>query len=381
MGCFHSMYHYFLTILDDNSRFVWTFLMKHKSDTRTILTRYFNTICTQFSKKIKVLTCDNGPEFNLHDLFSAFGTVVQHSCVETPQQNARVERKHQHLLNVARSLLFQSHLPVTFWGDCILAASYLINRTPSSILPDNLSPFQVHFKKSPYYHLRVFGCLCFASTLSRNRDKFSPQASKCVFLGYPSGYKGYRVLDIDSNQELITRNVVFHENIFPFAHLQPSIFPTPPQHITDYNSLSPRISENNPLLPSSITITENKSITENNPTSIPTTDPPENNHHTRAGRITKTPNHLTDYICNSVSSTTPYPISSYFSLSHLAPNYLKYIVLMTAVFEPKSYSQAAKHVDWQLAMQEELAALAKTNTWEILPLPPGKIPNDCKWVC
>ncbi|XP_042051385.1 uncharacterized mitochondrial protein AtMg00810-like [Salvia splendens] len=53
---------------------------------------------------------------------------------------------------------------------------------------------------------------------------------------------------------------------------------------------------------------------------------------------------------------------------------------MTAVFEPKSYSQASSSPDWQQAMQEELSALKKTNTWRIMPLPPGKILIDCKWV-
>ncbi|WOG86415.1 hypothetical protein DCAR_0205619 [Daucus carota subsp. sativus] len=143
---------------------------------------------------------------------AALGVLHQKSCVYTPQQNSIVERKHRYLLHVARTLRLHAVLPIHFWGDALLNATYLINRTPTRVLQGNI-PFELLFNQLPLYsHLRIFGSLYFASILPKPPDKFGARAFKGVFL----------VLDISPRKGVITRHVQFFETIFLFKEIKSS---------------------------------------------------------------------------------------------------------------------------------------------------------------
>jgi hypothetical protein len=335
-------YSYFLTIVDDYSRYTWLCLLKNKSQTREKLIGFIKFIETQYNAKVKTIRSDNGVEFIMPAYYSSKGILHQRSCVETPQQNGRVERKHQHLLNVARALLFHSHLPKHFWCYAVIHATYLINRIPTPIL-HNQSPFEKLFNESSdLQHLKVFGSLTYSSTLMNQRTKLEPRGRKCIFLGYKQGVKGTILYDLNTKEIFLSRHVVHHDHILPYKPsgtttswhyhtdftIQPDLLVSQETSSTNMNSddsstVEPLTTihddspiESNPSLPHSAPANE----TDNPPTT--TSISPA----TRPVRAKHSPSYLKDYVCNhSLDSSTPsstgilYPLSDFHCLKALSP--------------------------------------------------------------
>jgi hypothetical protein len=211
---------YFLTIVDDFSRFTWLVLLKGKHAVASHIHHFIHLVENQFESKVKIVRSDNGLEFSIPSFYAFKGIVHQTSCVCTPQQNERVERKHQCILAISRALLIQSHLPTKYWGYAVLHFVYFMNRTPSVVINGELPYFKLHKQLPDISMLRIFGCLCYVSTNDAHRLKLYFRARKCVFLGYKSGTKGFVALDIHSHEIVVSRNVQFEELIFPYDLLK-----------------------------------------------------------------------------------------------------------------------------------------------------------------
>ena len=368
--------------------------MKTKIETRAILTNFLAYVHTHFNTNIQTLRLDNGQEFNMPTFYQEHGIIHQLSCVETPEQNGRVERKHQHLLNVVRSLMFQSKLPLSHWTNYVLTATHLINHTPSYIL-NNQTPYQLLFQKPPNYnYFEVFDCLCFASTITNNRGKFHPRATKCIFLGYPPNIKGYKVLDLTTLKTFVSRNVLFHESTFP------SILDTihKPFVFLDF----PQIYESKSCKPNNSVSINSGSTNSIDPTSVIELSIPENTIHAnndanslrRSERTKHLPKYLQNYYCGNMtkidsatqapsscsSSGKPYCIFSFLSNSILSSKHKAFISVISSTFEPKTYKQAVSIPHWQTAMTDEIKALEHNKTWDLAILPPNKTAIGCKWV-
>nr|XP_009588195.1 uncharacterized protein LOC104085776 [Nicotiana tomentosiformis] len=89
------------------------------------------------------------------------------------------------------------------------------NKLPTPVL-EGKTPYEALYGKEPVMdHLRVFGCLCFASNLPRS-DKLAPRTRKAILMGYSETQKGYKLFDLDTKTFFIGRDVSFRERIFPF---------------------------------------------------------------------------------------------------------------------------------------------------------------------
>jgi len=154
------------------------------------------------------------------NFFANKGIVHQTSCVNTPQQNNIVKRKHDHILNIAKALMIQSYLPKIYWSYSVIYVVHIINMLLTPVL-NIFSPYEMLYKTMvDFNQLKVFGSLCYSSTLSTNKKKFDPRASRCVFIGFKTRTKGYVLLNIQSREIFVFRNVVFYEHVFSYKEVE-----------------------------------------------------------------------------------------------------------------------------------------------------------------
>nr|GEV88795.1 cysteine-rich RLK (receptor-like protein kinase) 8 [Tanacetum cinerariifolium] len=92
-------------------------------------------------------------------LMKSLGIEHQTSSVERPQQNGRVERRHKNIMEIARALRLHAHLPLSYWGDCVIASTYLINRFLTAMLKFKTTSEVLLHSEPTYENLSVFGCL------------------------------------------------------------------------------------------------------------------------------------------------------------------------------------------------------------------------------
>jgi hypothetical protein len=111
---------------------------------------------------------------------------------------------------MARALLKQRGMPAVFWGEVVVTAVYILNRSLTKALNGRTSYEAWYGHKPAVSHLWVFGCLAFDKELG-HIGKLDDRSTPGVFIGYTEGSKAYRIPDPGTQCVRMTRDVVFDE--------------------------------------------------------------------------------------------------------------------------------------------------------------------------
>ena len=133
------------------------------------------------------------------------------------------KRKNRTLLEITRSLMFESHVQAHYWPEALATATYLTNHLPTKTLnfktPLYTLKTHTHVASSASLPPRVFGCVVYVHLPRRVRYKLDPRAIKCVFLGYGVTQKGYRCFYPIQNKMYATIDCDFFEHSYYFPSL------------------------------------------------------------------------------------------------------------------------------------------------------------------
>ena len=208
---------YYVTFVDDASRFTRVYFIKQKSEAFEKFKDFQHETERQTGLKVKILRSDNGGEYVSKEndrYLRDMGIVHQRTVPETPQQNGVAERMNRTIKEHASAMLHEAGLKTTFWSYAVHTAVYLSNRLPNRSL-DSMTPHEAWMGEKPdVSYLRVFGCRAWVHTPPSKLKTFVPKAKEMIFVGYPDNVKGYRFWDPQTRQERVSRDASFAENKF-----------------------------------------------------------------------------------------------------------------------------------------------------------------------
>ena len=215
---------YFMTLIDDSTRFCYIYLLKTKDEALDYFKIYKAEVENQLERKIKRLRSDRGGEYfsNVFDLFcKEHGIIHERTPPYSPQSNGVAERKNRTLTDLVNAMLETAGLSKEWWGEAILTACHVLNRVP--LKNKEITPFEEWEKKRlTLSYLRTWGCLAKVSVPITKKRKLGPKTVDCVFLGYAFHSVGYRFLVVKSGVPdlhvgiiMESRDATFFEDIFP----------------------------------------------------------------------------------------------------------------------------------------------------------------------
>ncbi|GJS75644.1 putative RNA-directed DNA polymerase [Tanacetum coccineum] len=331
---------YFITFTDDYSRYGYVYLLKHKHEVFETFKVFKNKVENQLGKTIKAIRLDRGGEYisqEFKDYLKANGIVQQLTPSYTPQHNGVSERRNHTLLDMVRSMMNLTTLPLSFWDYALESATRILNMVPTKKV--DKTPYEIWYGKVPNLsYLKVWGC---EALVKRDTpDKLEQRSVKCIFIGYPKETMGYYFYFPPENKIVVARYAEFFEKRLIS------------QEISGRAVDLEEIQEEEDTTPSE--------ITSNIPQEVEGFEPPQEEviPIRRSERTHRAPNRL----CLNVEVEEH-------SLGDLN--------------EPTSYKAAMLDLEsnkWIDAMNAEIQSMMDNMVWVLVDLPPGCKTVGSRWL-
>ena len=266
----------------------------------------------------------------------------------------------------------------------MIYVAHIIDIFPT-LVSNYFSPHEMLYKTAADFNqLKVFGSLFYSSTLPTNRKKFVPRASKCVFIGFKTRTKGYVLLNIQSREIFVFRDVIFYEHIFSYQKVKDISNKNDSHNILYQNPFTEYqlvLSQPSQAIFVAIVPCYNVEDNSNNDHALNIEVPEEicsysdqnlNKAHETIQSIRmstqkkRPPEYLKDYHCNlnvfNTSSKVKYHLNSVLSYNKLSPSYTSFVMFISSHVEPNTYSEAVKHDCWREAIHCEISASESNQT-------------------
>jgi hypothetical protein len=199
---------YFVSFTDDCKRYTVIYLMAKKSETFENYLAFETWLKTQHNIQIKMLRSNRGGEY-LSGEFSAHlkkvGTARRLTVHDTLEYNGVSERLNRTLLEKVRAMLHESHLPRFLWGEALMHAVYVKNRTWTQSL-NNTTPFELLTGAKPdMSNMHVWGSRVWVH--DTNGTKLDGRVKEGRWVGFDEESKGHRIYWVEKRSVTVERSV------------------------------------------------------------------------------------------------------------------------------------------------------------------------------
>nr|GEY84915.1 retrovirus-related Pol polyprotein from transposon TNT 1-94 [Tanacetum cinerariifolium] len=234
---------YVFVIVDDYSRYTWTHFLSSKDETLEVLINFLRLVQRGLHAQVRIVRTDKGMEFlnkTLHAYFASKRIKHQTSVARKPEQNGIVKRRNRTLVEAARTMLSAAKVSLFFWAEAISTTCFTQNR--SLVIPRH--------KKTPYHIINdqklsvkffyIFGSLCYIVRDGENLDKMKEKGDACIFVGYSTQSRPYKVFNKRTRVIVETIYVNFDElPQMASDHVSSDPVPQCQRTALEHDSLSP----------------------------------------------------------------------------------------------------------------------------------------------